>query len=232
MSKLLLPIATFLILLGCRQSNELQYTDFEHFRIKLPKNYNISTLNSPDSYAAVIEFSSGALTFDYGPYASKLTRSPDEYLKERLWEQEDKFLMSHVIDPLPEFEHLRDSGGHFYATYNIAEHLKSEEPSLSPLTNEIEYSFKDSLMTYYFQLPEKIGESEFNITESDSLYKRVFVAFEQNKHSSGVYLLNKNSCTNELNCREQLSIWTSDEMNIDRERLMEILNSAEFISAR
>lgn len=232
MSKFLLLLATLCVFLGCQQSNELLYSDFDYFKIKLPANYNIKGLNSPDSYAATIELDSGNLTFDYGLYSPKMTLSPDEYLKERAWEREDMFLMSYVMDPFPEFLHVNDSAGYYNATYNIAKYLKSENASLAPLTNFKKYAFKDSLMIYCFKLPDDINDFEFIITESDSLFKRVFIAYDLNEHSSGVYILNKNSCTNELNCHEQLSIWTGDSMNIERATLKEILNSVELIDAR
>jgi hypothetical protein len=232
MSKYLLLLATFFLIIECQQSNEFRYSDFEYFRIKLPIDYNIKGLNSPDSYAATIELNSGNLTFDYGLYSPKMTLSPAEYLKERAWEQEDKFIMSYVMNPFPEFQQLKDSGGYYNATYNIAKYLRTESASLYPLTNFKEYSFKDSLMRYQFKLPQKFSEFEFYITESNSIFKRVFIANDLNKHSSGVYILNKNSCTDELNCYEQLSIWTGDSVNIERTILKEILNSAELIDAR
>ncbi|MEO1654262.1 MAG: hypothetical protein AAFU64_12005, partial [Bacteroidota bacterium] len=87
---------------------------------------------------------------------------------------------------------------------------------------------RDSSLFYFFSLPEKYRAIDLIVSENDSIFKRIFISKEINQYASGVYLLNKNSCEDEYNCWEQLSLWTRDSVKVERELLLKILNSVEF----
>ncbi len=223
-----------LLILFCfscsKDSGELKYVDFERFRIKLPSNYNVESLGSIDSYAAKIELDWGTLSFDYGRYSPSLTLSPNEYLSSMKWEGSGEIPMFYLIEPRPIFENVVKIDSIYEATYNVSECMIMENCILFTSANLFSYDFelRDSTLIYRFALPEEIVESDFIISEKDSIYKKIVLPHDLNKNIAGVKMINQKSCIDEFNCIENLSIWTSDSIKINKEELIEILQSVEF----
>ena len=232
MSRIYLIIQLLLLsaLLSCtKKSIDLNYVDFGDFKLKLPENYRQESLASPDSYAARIQLDWGELMFDYGLYSPKMTLSPEEYINSREWEYMDEFLINAVINPRPKFISVKKIDSMYYAEYDVSACLLKPECEVSTVREYFttNYNLIDSTLIFKFKIPKKIYDFEYYISENDSIFKRLFVPFELNKYKSGVYILNKKSCQDELNCWEQLSIWTSDSIKIEREQLIKLLKSAQ-----
>lgn len=205
--------------------------DIGEFIISIPSSTEIENVKSIDSYVAKVRGDGFELMFDYGLYSPKMTLSEKEYLKSKEWEYHGHYVMISILEPIPTLDSVRKiNDSTFLAVYDASACLKNDNChyyGMEEVFKQVGFKMKDSLIYSKFTLPPSMKEYNFYITENDSIFKRVFISKELNKKKSGVYILNKNSCSDDYNCWKQLALWTSDSVKIPKENLVKILNSVE-----
>ncbi len=223
-------IFALFFLIGCSSKQKNDFYDYGVFEIRLPKEPKTESLNSIDSYAAKINFDSTSFGFDYGRYSPKMTLSPKEYLDNKEWETQENFIIATVVDfGQRDFVRYDSLGnGQFIAIYSVNDDTMFRKIAKDKiLLEKSDIEFDGDTLKYRFKLPEKLQEFDFYLSEDDSVFSRIFVAKDFTKYRSGKYILDKESCTNKLNCLRQLSIWTYSYGKISKEELLGILKSVK-----
>jgi hypothetical protein len=205
--------------------------DIGEFIISVPSSTELENVESIDSYVAKIKGDGFGLMFDYGLYSPKMTLTEEEYLKEKEWEISPNFGLIKILEPIPTLDSLKKVNDSTYlAIYNASECLKNDSChyyGMEEVFHWVVFDMKDSMIYANFTLPSSIKEYDFYVTETDSIFKRVFISKDINKYRSGVYVFDKNSCSDKWNCMKQLALWTSDSIKISKNDLVKMLQSVE-----